>query len=123
MKKKFLQKRLKSFIYAGKGIVYLFRTQPNAWIHSLLTLLVIFFGFFFQIDVLEWSILLITIAMVLAAEGFNTALETVVDLVSPEYHRLAEIAKDVASGAVLITAFFAALVGLLIFLPRCWDML
>ncbi len=123
MKNNFLQKRLRSFYYAGKGIKYLLRTQPNAWIHSLLTLMVLFFGFFFQIDTLEWCILLIAIAMVLAAEAFNTALETVVDLVSPDYHQLAEIAKDVASGAVLITAFFAALVGIIVFLPKLWLMM
>ncbi len=123
MKHNFLQKRLKSFYYACRGIKYLLRTQPNAWIHSILTLLVVIFGFLFQVNLFEWCILLIAIALVLAAEAFNTALETVVDLVSPEYHELAEIAKDVASGAVLITALFAALVGAIILLPKFWLMI
>ena len=71
-----------------------------------------------RLDRFEWLVLTLTIAIVLAAEGINTALEAVVDLASPDYHPLAKIAKDVGAGTVLLTAIAAVIVGLLLFLPR-----
>lgn len=113
-----LRKRIASFGYAFKGIALLVRTQPNARIHLVLTGLVIGGGFFFQISPLEWLILILTIALVLAAEAFNSALEALTDLVSPDWHHLAGNAKDLAAGAVLLCAIGAVAVGLLIFLPK-----
>lgn len=113
-----IKKRLKSFYYAGKGIITLFRSEPNAQIHLVLMTAAIILGFSFQIPCMEWLILLLTFAMVLAAEGFNTAIEFLTDLVSPDYHELAGKTKDVAAGAVLITAIVAAIIGCIIFLPR-----
>ena len=75
-------------------------------------------GFFFEVSRWEWCLLILCVAVVLAAEAFNSALEYLVDLVSPGQHPLAGKAKDIAAGAVLIVAIGAALVGLLIFIPK-----
>ena len=94
------------------------QTQENAQIHLFAIVLVTIVGFLLKIDKTEWSIVIIAFAMVLAAEAFNTAIEFVVDLASPDYHPLAGKAKDVAAAAVLITAIGAAIIGMIIFLPK-----
>jgi diacylglycerol kinase (ATP) len=78
-------------------------------------------GFGLGIERGEWLALILTIALVLAAEGVNTAVEATVDLASPGYHPLARTAKDVAAGTVLLTAVAAVLVGAVIFVPRLWP--
>ncbi|MBL7780500.1 MAG: diacylglycerol kinase family protein [Saprospiraceae bacterium] len=113
----FSHKRLLSFRYAFQGISELFRSQPNARIHALAAISAVLLGFWCHISRLEWVCISICIAMVLAMEALNTALEFLTDLVSPEYHPLAGKAKDVAAAAVLITAIGAAVAGALIFLP------
>lgn len=113
-----LEKRVASFRYAFKGIAILFKSQPNARIHLAVAVAVIVAGCYFRIALQEWILLVLTIGSVLVAEGFNTALEFLTDLVSPDYHELAGKTKDVAAGAVLIAAFAAVGVGLLIFGPK-----
>jgi diacylglycerol kinase (ATP) len=81
------------------------------------TISVIGAGFFFRIARLEWCAIVTAIGLVWAAEGLNTAIENVVDLVSPEYHPLAGRAKDIAAGAVLCAALLAAIIGALVFAP------
>lgn len=110
--------RIKSFGFAFKGIKTLVQTQENAQIHLFAIVLVTIVGFLLKIDKTEWSIVIIAFAMVLAAEALNTAIEFLVDLVSPDYHPLAGKAKDVAAAAVLITAVGAVLTGSIIFLPK-----
>ena len=118
MGKKFsIKKRLKSFVYAGKGIITLFKHEHNAWIHCIFTILVITAGFYFDVTKSEWVTLVLCIGIVFAAEAFNTAIEKLTDLVSPDIHPLAGKAKDLAAGAVLISAITAAIIGLIIFLP------
>ncbi|MEL6925421.1 MAG: diacylglycerol kinase family protein [Bacteroidota bacterium] len=112
------KQRLNSFKYAFKGIGDLFRSTPNARIHAFVAIVVIIAGFIFDISRMEWVALSITMAMVLSAEAFNTAIEYLTDLVSPDYHQLAGKTKDAAAGAVLLTAIGAVIVGLLIFLPK-----
>ncbi|MEY4936315.1 MAG: hypothetical protein RIS64_2674 [Bacteroidota bacterium] len=113
-----LDKRIKSFGYAIQGIRVMFATQINAQIHLIAVVLVIAAGFWFHIRRLEWGLLLLTFGGVLTAEAMNTALEFLTDLVSPDHHPLAGKAKDVAAGAVLLTAIAAIGVGILIFLPK-----
>lgn len=110
-----------SFRYAFEGWSYVFRTQRNAWIHALATIAVVILAFWLHVSRLEWAILILTISFVWTAEFANTALEAVVDLVSPENHPQAKIAKDVAAGAVLVTACAAVIVGLLILGPPLLD--
>lgn len=103
----------------GKAVA----TQPNMRIHLVVVLLVSVFGVLFRISAVEWMFCILCFALVLGAELFNSALESVVDLVSPGYHKLAEDAKDMAAGAVLVCAIFSVVVGLIVFLPKVWDWL
>jgi diacylglycerol kinase (ATP) len=109
---------ISSFRYAFAGVRYLLWTQRNAKIQSAIGLAAIGLGVVLGIDRYEWLALLVTITVVIAAEGVNTALEAVVDLTSPEYHTLAKIAKDVGAGTVLITAIASVIIGLVLFLPH-----
>ena len=112
-----LKKRIKSFGYAFKGIASLIKKEHNAWIHCTAIVVVTLAGMYFSITPTEWSIVVLCFGMVLAAEGFNTAIERLVDLVSPDYHPIAGDVKDVAAGAVLICAIAAAIVGMIVFIP------
>lgn len=112
-----IRKRLKSFTYAWKGIRSFVYQEHNVWIHLTIALLAIIAGFIFNIQRLEWVAIILCIGMVIAAEAFNTAIERLVNLASPEWHLLAGQVKDIAAGAVLICAIAAALVGLVIFVP------
>lgn len=112
-----IKKRLKSFTYAWKGLGSFISKEHNAWIHSVLTVTVIILGITFNITQMEWIVIVLCIAIVFAAEAFNTAIERLVNLVSPEHNKLAGDVKDIAAGAVLICAIGAAIVGAIIFLP------
>jgi diacylglycerol kinase (ATP) len=107
-----------SFEFAFQGIVALLRTQANARIHLAATIVVIAAGLFFAITRMEWCAIAAAIGLVWTAEGLNTAIECVVDLVSPEHHPLAGRAKDLGAGAVLIAAVIAVIIGALVFAPH-----
>ncbi len=113
-----IKKRIQSFGFAFKGVVTLFKTQSNARVHLIAILLVTMAGYLLKVSPTEWCFIVIAFAMVLAAEAFNTAVEFVVDLTSPDYHPLAGKAKDVAAAGVLITAMGVAIIGFIIFLPK-----
>lgn len=117
----FVRARLRSFRYAFQGGWYVLRTQPNAWIHAGVSLAVILLALWLALPLRDWAVLALTMAMVWAAEFFNTAIEAVVDLASPAPHPLARTAKDVSAAAVLITAGAAVLVGLLVLGPPLWE--
>jgi diacylglycerol kinase (ATP) len=110
--------RLRSFVFAGRGLRTILVSQHNARIHAAATLAVLAAGIGLRVSRLEWLCLILATALVWTAEALNTALEFLCDVASPEFHPLVEKAKDVAAGAVLISAFGAALVGLLIFVPH-----
>ena len=109
--------RIASFRYAGQGVAYMLRTQHNAWIHAVLTFAGIVAGFCFGITAAEWCLMVLAMAAVWAAESFNTALEIIVDIASPETRPAAGRAKDIAAAAVLLCAVSAFVVGLIVFLP------
>jgi diacylglycerol kinase (ATP) len=111
-------KRAKSFSYALRGIMVLVRTQHNMWLHMLAGAVTIFLGFFLHVAEFEWLALILTIALVILSEAFNTAIEFDIDLTSPEEHPFARDTKDVAAGAVLLSSIAAIAVGLIIFLPK-----
>lgn len=117
-KKTGIAARIASFGYAFKGIATLIKTQPNAKFHLIATIGITIGGFAFGITAEQWIYLSLAMAIVWVAEGLNTAIEFVVDLVSPDYHELAGKAKDVAAGAVLLAAIFAAVVGGIVFIPE-----
>lgn len=112
-----LNKRLASFKYAFRGITDLFASTPNARIHLAATFFVVAAGIYFQIERSEWISLVIVIAMVIAAESFNTSIEYLTDLVTKDYHELAKKTKDAAAGGVLICAITALTIGTYIFIP------
>ncbi len=113
----FFQSRLRSFRFAFDGLRYVLRTQQNAWIHTFISAVVILLGLWLAIPALSWAIIFLTMGMVWAAECFNTAIETIIDLVSPQNHPLAKISKDVGAAAVLISAIMAVLIGIAILGP------
>jgi len=121
--KRFFIRRTISFKYAFKGWWYVIRTQQNAWVHALLTILVVILASWLGLPASDWAVLLLTIAMVWTAEFINTAIEAVVDLASPHKHPLAEVGKDVGAAAVLIVSLAAIGVGLLILGPPLWQKL
>ncbi len=104
-----------SFKYAVDGIIYTFRTQLHMRIHFFFVLGVLFLGLITNLSKSDMVILLFTVSLVLVAEMINTAIESVVDLVTDTYHPLAKSAKDIAAGAVLVTAVNAIVVGVLLF--------
>lgn len=116
----FFQSRWKSIRIAWDGIRQVFQTEPNARIHAVITLLVLLAAGLMGLTRLEWIFLLIVIGLVWVAEIFNTALEELVNLVSPEQNQTARIIKDLSAGAVLVSAILSVLVGILIFGPRIW---
>ena len=116
-----MKKFLYSFKYAFNGIAYAFNTQLNFKVHLMATVLAMCLGFFFQISCGEWLWIGCAIAMVVVAELFNTAIEMMVDLISPDRNPKAGAIKDVAAAAVLITAIFALIVGLSIFTPKIFQ--
>jgi len=109
-------KRLKSFVYAFRGIGVLIATQHNAWIHILGTVLVLGMGFSLSVSRTDWLFLSLAITLVWVAEGVNTAIEFLANAVSEEYDENIKHAKDVAAGAVLLAAMGAAVLAALVFL-------
>ncbi|EGO63323.1 diacylglycerol kinase family protein [Acetonema longum] len=107
-----------SFCFAWQGLVYCLKTQPNMRLHGLTAIAVLVLGWYLNFSPLEKGILVLTVTMVLAAEMVNTAIEAVIDLISPGFHPLAKVAKDVAAGAVFIAAVAAAFIGWALFVPK-----
>lgn len=118
-----IKARILSFKYAFQGLKDLFTTQDNSKIHAIMAVLSLSLGFYFGLSATEWCLIIFAISSVLAAEAFNTGLEHLTDLVSPDHHELAGRTKDVAAAGVLLTALGAALVGIVIFLPKCYELL
>ena len=118
-KKEFsLAKRVESFGHASRGIAIFLKKTHNAWIQLVVFAVVIFFGFYLNVSTTEWALLIFAGGLVLSAEAFNTAIEIDMDLTSPEYHPFARDTKDVAAGAVLLSAVTAVIIGLLVFIPH-----
>jgi len=113
-----MKKFLLSFTYAWKGLRYAFGTQLNFKVHSFFALLALLLGYLLKLNTGEWLWIFFAIGIVLIAELFNTALEVLVDLVSPGYNTKAGIVKDVAAAAVLLTTFLAVIIGLMVFVPK-----
>ncbi|MFO7257199.1 MAG: diacylglycerol kinase family protein [Bacteroidota bacterium] len=113
-----MKRFITSFGYAGKGIAFAFRSQPNFKIQFTVAAFVTALGLVVRLTVIEWSCLLMAMGLVLSMEIANTALEKLVDMVTREHHPLAGQVKDLAAGAVLTASVVAAIVGILIFTPH-----
>lgn len=119
----FIRTRANSFRYAFSGWWFVIRTQKNAWIHTLASILVLLLAAWLQLRPYEWAVLILAIALVWISEFINTAIEAVVDLSTPNHHPLARVGKDVGAAAVLIAALASILVGFLIMGPPLWEQL
>jgi diacylglycerol kinase (ATP) len=118
-----LRARLRSFVFAFSGLKILLKTQHNSWIHLFVTGVVLAVGVMLRITAIEWCVLTLAMASVWITETLNTAIEFLTDLVSPEFHPIAGQVKDLAAAAVLISAMSAAIVGVIVFLPRIIQLL
>ena len=110
--------RIRSFRYASAGIARMIRCQHNAWIHAAASVMALAGGIGFGVSGAEWCWIILAISIVWTAEALNTAFEFLADAASPDFHPLVRDAKDVAAGAVLITAIAAAIIGAIIFWPH-----
>jgi diacylglycerol kinase (ATP) len=115
--KDFFISRIHSFGHAFAGMGYVLKTQKNAYIHSVATILVVVMALWLQIQAVPFAILILTIGTVWTAEFINTSLEAVVDLASPQRHPLAKVGKDVGAAAVLIAALSSVFIGIIIMGP------
>ncbi len=113
----------RSFACALAGIAYVFQRERNMKIHGVAAIMAVGLGLFLRVTRWEWGLLLITIFIVLVAETINTAIEKAVDLQTESYHPLAEAAKDLAAGAVLLTAIMAVIMAFLVFGPYLLNLL
>jgi len=115
------QNIIESFRFAFSGLWYALRTQRNTRIHLTIAAGAVALGLWLGISLTQWAVLALTIGFVLVSEMLNTVAETLVDLVSPGYHPLAKVIKDVTAAAVLLTAIISVIVGLLVIGPPLWE--
>ena len=113
-----MKKRIKSFSYAFAGLKVLFREEHNSWIHAVAAVLAVAMGFLFRISPMEWIAVVIVIGMVFAAEIINSSIERTADFVKAERDDRKRDIKDLGAAAVLVCAIAAAVVGIIIFIPK-----
>ncbi len=110
--------KTKSFSYAIEGIKEAFKKEPNLRTHFLIAFLVILVALLLGFSIIEWAVLIITIFFVLTLELLNTAVESIVDLISPEIKSEAKVAKDVSAAVVLFASVLSVIIGAILFLPK-----
>jgi diacylglycerol kinase (ATP) len=115
--------RIQSIKYAIRGIRLMLKSQHNAWVHAVATAIVFTVGGLFCLTASQWCWIVLAIMAVWTAEALNTALELLADVASPEIHPLVEKAKDVAAGAVLISAIGSVVIGLLVLGPCVLELI
>lgn len=118
---RFIRKRLISFKNALVGWWHVIRTQENAWIHAVATVLTVLMGLWLNLSTWDWAVIIFVVALVWTAEFLNTALEIVVDLASPDLNPIARVGKDVGAAGVLIAALSAVIIGILIMGKPLYD--
>lgn len=118
-----MKRLIKSFAYAIQGIKAVISTETNMKIHIFVAVFVIILGLIFRISTSEWLACIICIGLVFSAETMNTAIETLVDMVSPERKPQAGKIKDIAAGGVFLAAIVSVVVGIIIFLPKIWNII
>lgn len=118
-----MKKFINSFKYAFTGVISSFKNERNMKVHVSIMTLVIICGILLKIEVWEWITCLICFGIVISAELFNTAIETIVDMVCPNKDNMAKKAKDISAGAVLMNAIMSLIIGILIFLPKIINLI
>ncbi|MHB1920729.1 MAG: diacylglycerol kinase family protein [Chitinophagaceae bacterium] len=118
-KEKFsVKKRIRSFGYAFEGLVDFFIQEHNARIHLVAATGVILSGFYFHLSGRDWIALIFAMGLVISAEAFNSCMEKLADIISPDQDKRIKYIKDLSAGAVLVTALTAAIIGAIIFFPK-----
>ena len=115
-----IRKMIRSFSYAFEGVIALFRYENNARFHLIAAFGVVLLGIVLGLERFEWALVAIVVGAVWAAEAFNTAIEKLCDLVSPDYHPQIKAAKDLAAAGVMITSVVAVVVGAIVFGGKLW---
>jgi diacylglycerol kinase len=118
-----LAKFIAGFGFAFSGLWYALRTQRNVRVHVAIAILAILLGILLHISAIEFAMIFVAITSVFIAEMFNTVFELSIDLASPDFHPLAKVAKDVAAGAVLLSAILAIVIALFVFGPHLWELI
>jgi len=114
---------INSLSHAIEGFRYLYRTQNNVRIHLFITIAIIILSMILRISLIEWGLIILTMALVWITESFNTVYERLFDLVDPNINPIIKIGKDVSAAAVLISAIVSIIIGILIFIPRLLGIL
>jgi diacylglycerol kinase len=118
---------IKRFLYSAKyaldGLYYAYRNEKSLWIHGVLSIVGIILGIVLKISPIQWSIILISLGIILAFELVNTAMEACVDMVTTEYNELAKIAKDCCSAATFVTSIMGAIISGVIFIPKVIELI
>jgi diacylglycerol kinase len=109
---------VRGFIFAFDGILHVAQSERNMRVHVVIAVGCVLLGIFLRLSPLEWAVIALAMSGVFTSEMVNTAVESLIDLASPDHHHLAKIAKDAAAGAVLVNAIFAAIAGVVIFGPK-----
>lgn len=113
-----MRRLLRSFYHAGRGVIFVLRWERNLQIHIGVAFLVLLLGIFCHLSLLEFSILFLVIFLVIATELINSIIELIIDYISPHFNPKARLIKDIAAGVVLLVAFGAVVIGVLIFYPH-----
>lgn len=116
------KKRSIGFTYAWNGVMKVIKNERNFQIHLIATLLVVVASLYLNLLLVEWAILFLAIGSVLVTEVINTVVEELIDYFKPDLHPTAKKIKDMAAGAVLIAAIHSIIIGLLIFVPKIYEL-
>ncbi len=111
-------KEVQSFGFAFKGLQQVVRHERHLQFHLIMAMAVVLAGWFFHLSLVEWCLVVLAIGLVISAEMLNTAIEHLTDMVSPQFHPVAGMVKDIAAGAVLVASMTSAVIGLIVFLPK-----
>ena len=114
----FFKGRVRSFKFAFRGAYLLIRTEDSIKVQLAIGILVSILGFVMQLNMMEWMFQCLAIGMVIVAESLNTAIEKLCDFIHPDYHDKIGFIKDISAGAATFAAFFAVIIGLIIYLPK-----
>ncbi len=117
-KESFLVGRIKSIGFAFKGAYHLITREDSVKVQFVIGIIMTIAGFYFELSTTEWMIQILVIALIMAIEGINTAIEEIADFIHPEFHNKIGLIKDIGAGAVFIFAIAALIVGLIIYLPK-----
>ena len=117
-KDSFFINRLKSVGYAFKGAYHLISKEASVKVQFAICIIMTIAGFYFKLSTTEWMIQILVIALIMAIEGLNTAIEEMANFIHPDYHKKIGLIKDISAGAVFIFAIVAIIIGLIIYLPK-----